>query len=123
MSKRSLFVICILFFAALAFSASQVDAGTYTIDGNPPTETSTRYTAPVAINATTTLKAGAFKTGWTPSDIATGTFIIENGDKTTLYLRDHNLLSDKKGDPVPWNFVSESAVGDRHRRLDSAGLP
>ena len=75
---------------------------TYTTDGDPPTETSTRYTSPVALSATTTLKAGAFKTGWTPSDITTGTFIIEKGNQTLLYLRDHNLLSDKKGAPVPW---------------------
>lgn len=46
----------------------------YTTDGTEPTETSTVYTAPVTISTTTTLKAKAWKTGMTPSFVATATY-------------------------------------------------
>jgi hypothetical protein len=46
----------------------------YTTDGSTPTETSTLYTAPVAISTDTTLKAIAFMTGYTPSAIATAVY-------------------------------------------------
>lgn len=46
----------------------------YTTDGTEPTETSTVYTAPVTINATTTLKAKAWKTGMEASLMATATY-------------------------------------------------
>lgn len=47
----------------------------YTTDGSVPTTTSTQYTAPVAINATTVLRAKAF--GTDPSSFTTsGTFFI-----------------------------------------------
>ncbi|HOL67936.1 MAG TPA: chitobiase/beta-hexosaminidase C-terminal domain-containing protein, partial [bacterium] len=39
----------------------------YTTDGSDPTETSTIYTTPVAVNTTTTIKARAFKEGMNPS--------------------------------------------------------
>lgn len=46
----------------------------YTLDGTEPTETSTEYTTPVNINATTTVKAKAWKDGMTASFIATQVF-------------------------------------------------
>ncbi|MBO2524966.1 MAG: hypothetical protein CW341_04615 [Bacteroidetes bacterium] len=46
----------------------------YTTDGTEPTETSTVYTAPVTINATTTLKAKAWKTGMEASLMAAATY-------------------------------------------------
>jgi len=36
----------------------------YTVDGTTPTESSTLYTGEVAIDATTTLRASAWRTGW-----------------------------------------------------------
>jgi hypothetical protein len=48
----------------------------YTINGAEPTETSIEYSGPVAINATTNLKAKAFKTNWDPSDTASGAYTI-----------------------------------------------
>lgn len=46
----------------------------YTTDGTEPSETSTVYTAPVTINATTTLKAKAWKTGMEASLMAAATY-------------------------------------------------
>jgi N-acetyl-beta-hexosaminidase len=50
----------------------------YTTDGTDPTATSTIYTAPIAcpLNSSTTIKAKAFKTDWTPSTIASATYVI-----------------------------------------------
>ena len=48
----------------------------YTMDGSPPTSTSTLYTAPIVVAASATLKAKAFKDGWDPSPTASAAFII-----------------------------------------------
>jgi hypothetical protein len=48
----------------------------YTTDGTEPTQSSTQYTAPVAIETTTTLKANAFKPDWDTSEIASGLYTI-----------------------------------------------
>ena len=45
----------------------------YTTDGSVPTESSTVYSAPFTVNTTTTIKAKAWKTGMTPSFVATTT--------------------------------------------------
>jgi hypothetical protein len=49
----------------------------YTTDGTDPTESSAEYTAPVAISQSCTLKAKAFKSGWTASDIKSAAYTIE----------------------------------------------
>ena len=48
----------------------------YTTDGTTPSETSRIYTSAIPISSTTTLKAGAWKTGFTPSTITTATYSI-----------------------------------------------
>ena len=49
----------------------------YTTDGTEPTTSSTQYSAPFEISATTTVKAIAVKSGMTDSHIATETFTKE----------------------------------------------
>ncbi|MEW5803153.1 MAG: chitobiase/beta-hexosaminidase C-terminal domain-containing protein [bacterium] len=46
----------------------------YTTNGNDPTEQSTAYTGPLVVTTDTTVKAKGFKSGYTPSDTASGTY-------------------------------------------------
>jgi formylglycine-generating enzyme required for sulfatase activity len=46
----------------------------YTTDGSTPTPTSTQYNTPVNIAQCTVLRAVAIRTGWTDSNIASGTY-------------------------------------------------
>ncbi|ONI47972.1 hypothetical protein AN643_03660 [Candidatus Epulonipiscioides saccharophilum] len=48
----------------------------YTLDGSTPTKSSTRYTSPITINETTTLKAIAVKSGMDNSSILTAKYTI-----------------------------------------------
>ncbi len=52
----------------------------YTLDGNEPTETSTEYTAPLAVSTNTCLRATAFKPGWMPTNVDTQTYIFDACD-------------------------------------------
>lgn len=52
----------------------------YTTDGSDPTESSTEYASPVTVNSSTTIKAKAFKNGWTPSAISTAEYTISHDD-------------------------------------------
>jgi formylglycine-generating enzyme required for sulfatase activity len=46
----------------------------YTTNGNDPTTSSSVYASPVVISANSNLKAVAYKTGWTPSNITSGAY-------------------------------------------------
>ena len=48
----------------------------YTLDGSTPTETSAPYTTPLLLSATTTLRARAFKPGFRPTKVHTGSYIF-----------------------------------------------
>jgi hypothetical protein len=48
----------------------------YTRDGTTPSAASARYAGPISVSATTTLKAIALASGYSPSAIAAGTFTI-----------------------------------------------
>jgi hypothetical protein len=49
----------------------------YTTDGAEPTEASILYVAPIPLQVPTTLKARAFRTGFTPSPIVTRTYVLQ----------------------------------------------
>jgi M6 family metalloprotease-like protein len=48
----------------------------YTLDGTDPSNTSTLYTSAIPITTTTTLKARAYKDGFTPSNVVHGKYTI-----------------------------------------------
>ena len=51
----------------------------YTLDGSTPTATSPVYSTPLNISTQTTLKTFAMKTGWTDSDVFSGTYTFNYG--------------------------------------------
>ncbi len=68
------------FSAPLEIAISTTTSGAairYTLNGSTPTETNgTVYTGPLTINATTTLRARAFKTDFLPTNTDTNTYIF-----------------------------------------------
>lgn len=67
--------------AAQNVSISSTSGATirYTTDGTTPTAGSTAYSGPIAVNTGTTLKAIAFKTGWTTSSVSGATYVFNYG--------------------------------------------
>lgn len=53
----------------------------YTTDGSTPTNSGTKYTAAIALSATTTVKAIAVKPGAVPSDVLTVTYTKKSANK------------------------------------------
>ena len=58
----------------------------YTTDGTTPTLGSMRYSSPLNIGTTTTLKAVGFITGWTQSDVGSATYTMNFGTLGTPLL-------------------------------------
>ena len=71
----------------------------YTLNGTDPTASSTAYTAPFAIDATTTIKSAAFITGWSMSGIRTATFTFNYGP-----------LDPPSMTPAPGNYAGTVSV-------------
>jgi alpha-tubulin suppressor-like RCC1 family protein len=68
------------FSTAQLVSISSTTAGAlirYTLDGTTPTITSPLYVYPIALDSTTTVKAAAFKTGYTASSVTSGTYALD----------------------------------------------
>ncbi len=70
----------------------------YTLDGTDPDENSNLYTAPLLINATTTLKAIGILNGYNNSSIAEATYTIQLGFVTIFN-------QDWEGEMNGWTFV------------------
>ncbi len=56
----------------------------YTTNGNDPDETSTVFSTPIAVSATTTIKAKAFKIDMDPSDVVTAVYTIVHSPTITV---------------------------------------
>jgi predicted RNA methylase len=56
----------------------------YTLDNSEPSESSSRYTVPIEITSTTTIKAKAYKEGMNPSPISSATYTISEPVNGTI---------------------------------------
>ncbi len=65
----------------------------FTSDGSDPTQTSTAYSTTLQIEATTTIKARAFKTDWLPSSVATAVYTIDPGGDSEAPKISHTIVS------------------------------
>jgi len=69
----------------------------YTTNGDDPTESDSQYTDSIDIEETTTLKTRAYRSGWTPSEIASGLFTI-------------NIVETPAFSPAPGTYTSVQSV-------------
>ena len=69
----------------------------YTTDGTNPNENSAQFTpgVPLNISETTTVKAKAYKSGYTPSNVATATYTIEEAPSVITIAEAHALPNDE----------------------------
>jgi hypothetical protein len=89
------------FTSAVNVTLSCATSGTtirYTTNGSDPTESSQAYSSPIQVSTTTTIKARAYKSGWTPSNIATGTYTIAGTVATPTF------------NPLPGTYTSAVSV-------------
>ena len=86
----------------------------YTTDGSTPTSSSTEYTAPVVLNATTTVKAIAVKTGYNDSAVKSATFTVPEYYYAGVY---NNLgeepEDDHMADPITLEVLENLANVDK----------
>jgi hypothetical protein len=61
----------------------------YTLDGTDPNDSSTLYTAALTVSATTTVKAKAYKTNYTPSAIAEAVYTISAAAPANIYISEY----------------------------------
>ncbi len=81
----------------------------YTTDGTTPSETAgTIYTAPVRVARTLTLKAVAYRAGWTTSEVASAEY-KRVGAATGRF---HTVLAKSDGTCWTWGGNSEGQIGD-----------
>jgi hypothetical protein len=79
----------------------------YTLDGSEPTGSSSKYTAPIKISSTKSLKARSFSTGKLPGEVATATYLI-NEDYTIPVLSVTTENSNLYGGSGIFDNINES---------------
>jgi hypothetical protein len=87
----------------------------YTTDGSTPTTSSTKYTAPVTVNATSTLRAIASGNGFTSSVIAGGLYTIQISSTSA------NFSSGFAGSSTAITFNGSTKLDDTRLQLTDGG--
>ncbi len=92
----------------------------YTLDGSPPSTSSTPYTGPITVGTTETIKAIAVASGLSESAVATGAYVISlplsfqivGGQTITNPFKAFSAI--KSGEPLvfAWGDGSASTTGD-----------
>ena len=85
----------------------------YTTDGSKPTTSSTRYSAPLKISSTTTVRAIAAASGFVGSGVVSATYTIAAGGSTALHV---NL-----GSALNVDAVTEDGARVANGGMDGAG--
>ncbi|MDD5134686.1 MAG: FG-GAP-like repeat-containing protein [Phycisphaerae bacterium] len=84
----------------------------YTMNSSTPTSSSTEYSLPFTVSSSCTIKAKAFKSGYTDSDVASASFTIMSSGVTAQsipYAQDFS--SGKPGDSEGWEYYSSDNGG------------
>ncbi|MBS4013732.1 MAG: Ig-like domain-containing protein [Bacteroidetes bacterium] len=84
----------------------------YTTNGNNPTESDMLYSAPIAVEESTVIKAKAFKTGLTASDVVTANYTI----RSIVFIKD---FEDESLTSEGW--TTYSVASDKNWTLGSLG--
>lgn len=80
-------------------NADQIDIY-YSLDGATPNDSALRYQAPIALNATTAVRAIGYKHDWAPSDVVTQTYFINEPihlPVISIVTDPDNFFGDKRG--------------------------
>ena len=94
--------------AAQSVTLSCATAGAtirYTTDNTEPNESSTAYTSSIGVSTTTTIKAKAFKSGWTASATVTGSYTITTPRQLTGMGLSNGVFRFFLNGPVGSNYV------------------
>ena len=83
----------------------------YTFDGNEPTTSSTAYSSPISVPVNTTLKAKAFKTGWTASDTETERYQTAANAAPTVSVLPGTGLTFSASDSIEFLVLGEDSDG------------
>ncbi|MCF7920100.1 MAG: chitobiase/beta-hexosaminidase C-terminal domain-containing protein [Candidatus Cloacimonetes bacterium] len=75
----------------------------YTTNGSDPTSSSTQYTTPLSISSTTTLKAKAFKSNYSPSSTATAVYTIMPSPLTIIYPNGGEVINRGQEYTITWD--------------------
>ncbi len=99
----------------------------YTTDGTDPTETSSLYTSPLTINETTTVKAKAWKEGYTASNIASATYtfptLLTIAEARALEVNEYALVQGVVNFIDNRNIYVQDATGGICLFLNSGTVP
>ena len=125
---------------SVVMTAPEADATVrYTLDGSDPTEASTAYVGPLALDATTVIRAASFAPGRAPSDVVTRSYFVDEAsaipvislvtdpagffsDETGIYVVGTNGIPGRcRTDPVNWNQDWERPVHFSFFEPDGAG--